>query len=328
MSLAGLGLGCPLTAPASEDPQAYPSRLIHLVVPFSPGGPTDVLARALAVRLAARLHQPVIVDNRAGAASLIGTRAVAEAPPDGHTLLVSIDSSLAFAPAVRPGAGSPGLLAELRVVSTLASFSQMLVVAPGSGLSSFTVFAEACRQGLSYASSGHGTPGHLAMEVLTREMGARMIHVPYRGAVPALVDLLGGHVQCAFLPTPLVLGYLSQGKLRALALSGSRRSRLAPEVPTVAELGYPQALTEPTFLMLVPAATPGRVVRRLNLESRKALSAPDLQARMLRMDMQPAWMEPQESQMFLRAGAARWSEVARRMLEHPTPRMSPGPIRR
>ena len=287
--------------------------MLQLVVPFSPGGPTDVLARALAERFGARLGQPAIVENRSGAAGLIGARAVAAAAPDGHTLLVTVDSSLAFAPLVRSDASAAGITRTLQPVSSLAAFSQMLVVPRDSELTHLAEFMHAARQGMTYASSGHGTPGHLAMEMLTGATDARLVHVPYRGAMPAVNDLLGGHVESAFLPTPAVLHHVAHGRLRALAVSGSRRSPRAPEVPTVAELGHPHATTELNFLLLAPTDTPERVVRRLSVESRHALSLPQVRERLQRVDMDPAWSSPEDTVNQLRLQSRRWAEVAARV---------------
>ena len=312
-TLATLGAGVAPVAMSHPVPPPFPRRMLSLVVPFSPGGPTDVLARALAERFSARMGQPTIVENRAGAAGSIGARAVATADPDGHTLLVSVDSSLAFAPLVRADVALPDVTRTLQPVSSLATFSQMLVVPPDSRLTHLAEFMHAARQGMSYASSGNGTPGHLAMEMLIGASGARLAHIPYRGAMPALNDLLGGHVESGFLPTPAVLNHVRRGRLRALAVSGSRRSRGAPEVPTVAELGHPQATTELSFLLLAPADTPQRAVRRLSVESRHALSLPQVRERLQRVDMEPVWASPDDTVVRLRLQMRRWAEVAARV---------------
>lgn len=289
--------------------QAYPSKTITIVVPFPPGGPNDILAREIAQRLGPALKQTIIVDNRSGATGNIGAQAVARAPADGHTLLLTLDTALTANPELYGKRMGYDPERELRPVSGLAYFSQMLVVSPSTKITGFKQFVEAAKKGLNYASAGNASPGHLTMEALQSLVGGQLNHVPYRGNAPAVVDLLGGQVQAGFVATPSVAQHAASGKLTALAVSGSKRSPLAPNVPTIAELGYPAATTEFSYVLLAPAATPDAVVQQLNTEVRKALAADGLPAKLRALDIEPTGTTPQQAAAELKSGRERWTKV-------------------
>ncbi|NML14919.1 Bug family tripartite tricarboxylate transporter substrate binding protein [Azohydromonas caseinilytica] len=289
--------------------QAWPSKPITLVAPFPAGGPLDVVARAVAEQLSAGLKQTVVVDNRAGATGNIGAQAVARAPADGHTLLMTIDTSLTANPTLYGKRMGFDAERDLRPVATTASFSQMLVVNPSSGIQDFKGFIERARKGLNYGSAGNASPGHLTMEALGSLIGGQLNHVPYRGNAPAVTDLLGGQIPAGFVAIPSVAQHVDGGKLKALAVSGSKRSPLAPQVPTVAELGHAGATTDFSFVLMAPAGTPDPVVKRLHEETVRALAQEPVAQRLRALDLVPVGAGPEQTATLLREGRARWARV-------------------
>ncbi|WP_298234356.1 tripartite tricarboxylate transporter substrate binding protein [uncultured Azohydromonas sp.] len=289
--------------------QSFPSKPITLVAPFPAGGPLDVVARALGEQLAAGLKQPVVVDNRSGATGNIGAQAVARAPADGHTLLLTIDTSLTANPTLYGKRMGFDVERDLRPVATTASFSQMLVVTPASGIQDFKGFMERARKGLNYGSAGNASPGHLTMEALGSLIGGELNHVPYRGNAPAVTDLLGGQIPAGFVAIPSVAQHVDGGKLKALAVSGSKRSPLAPQVPTIAELGYAGATTDFSFVLMAPAGTPDGVVKRLHEETVRALAQETVVQRLRALDLVSAPTGPGQTASLLREGRARWARV-------------------
>lgn len=288
---------------------AYPSKPITLVVPFPAGGPNDILARAIAERVGPVLKQPIMVDNRSGATGNIGAQAVARAPADGHTLLLTLDTSITANPALYGKRMGYDPEKDLKPVASLGRFSQMLVVSPSSKIADFKQFVEAARKDLNYASAGNASPGHLTMESLQTLIGGRLNHIPYRGNAPAVTDLLGGQVQAGFVATPSVAQHVAAGKLIPLAVSGAKRSKLAPSVPTVTELGYPAATAEFGYVLMVPSATPEPIVQLLNAEFRKALADPGVSSRLQAMDIEPIAGTTQQAATDLKAGRERWTKL-------------------
>lgn len=289
--------------------QTYPSKAITVVVPFPPGGPNDIIARTLGQQLATQLKQPVIVENKAGATGNIGALAVSKANPDGQTLLLTLDTSITANPELYGKSMGFDPQKDLRPISTLARFSQMLVVNPSAGIHSFKQFVETAKKGLNYGSAGNASPGHLTMEALQSLIGGDLNHIAYRGNAPAVVDLLGGQVQAGFIATPSVAQHVANGKLTALAVSGSKRSVLAPKVPTLTELGYPAGTTEFSYVLLAPAATPEAVVQLLNTEIRKILTSDAMIEKLKSLDIEPLGNTPQQAAADLAAGRARWSAI-------------------
>ena len=274
---AATGIAAPGTAQ-----QPYPSRTITVIVPFSPGGTGDIVARVVAEKLAPALGQSVMVENRAGAAGTLGTRAVVAAAPDGHTLLLGQTGEIAIAPHWNKSAGYE-TSRDLQPIA-LATIVPLALVAPGKA--SYSSVAEmlktASGKGLSFASAGAGTPGHFAGEVLKYRTKSNLAHVPYKGAAPALNDLLGGHVDFFFSGFPAAIPYVKAGNLKLLAVSSSRRSEVAPDVPTVAEASgiaeFDITLWQGFF---APRGTPTEIVARLNGEINRILLQPDVKAKLL-----------------------------------------------
>ncbi|PBI85137.1 Tripartite tricarboxylate transporter family receptor [Variovorax boronicumulans] len=290
----------------------WPTKPVRLVVAFPAGAPGDIVSRLMQPALQKALGQPVVVDNKPGAGGNIGMQEVARAT-DGHTVLVGPDTMLTINPhlyrklAIRP-------MEDLVPVTQLAAFSQELVCFPGAGIKTLPELLAAARaKPMSYASGGPGVPGHMAMEMLLADAGVQMQHVPYRGPSPAMQDVMGGMVPCGFLASPTVGPIIRDGKLVAIAVSGSKRLGSQPTVPTVAQAGiqgYDASFAE---MMAMPRATPPAVVSRLQAEVAKALAAPELRERLATMDLEVVANTPEEAARRLRAEHQRWGQVAARV---------------
>jgi tripartite-type tricarboxylate transporter receptor subunit TctC len=308
--LLGLGLAAAIAAAAPA--QDYPARPVKVIVPFAAGGPLDLVARGLGDKLAARLKQPFVVENRPGAGGNIGTDAAAKAAPDGHTLLAVLSGTLTANPALYAKLPfSPET--DLRPISLLTTSTQMLVVHPTVPVHSVAEFvALAKREPISYAHAGPGSGGHLAMEYFRLMARFEAVQVPYRGNAPLVVDLVGGQVKAGFVATAGVLAHVRAGRLRGLAISSVKRSPLAPEVPTTAEAGYPDLKLNTYFVLLAPAKTPPPIVALLEREARAALEAPDLQAKFRAQDIEPLGSTAAEARAALRDETALWADIVRR----------------
>lgn len=291
--------------------QAYPTKTVRIVNPYPAGGPLDVIARVVAERLSERLGQPFIVENKPGATGNIGSHTVAKAEPDGHTLLVISDTVITVNPSIYKKMPFDAAKA-FRPIATLATLDAVLVVNPSVPAKTFAEFAAlARREKLTYASGGGGSPAHIAMELVRQQIGAEMVHVPYKGTAPVVTDLVGGQVQAALSATPGVLPHVRSGRLRALAVAGSARSPLMPDVPTLAEVGYPQATSEFAFMLLAPADTPDAVVATLEQEVRRAMAAEGVRERFVQMGMAVPEISSAEAAARLRAGTAKWGKVVK-----------------
>ena len=297
---------------ASASAQTYPSRAITLVVAYAPGGTGDLIARVVSDKLASTLGQSVVVENRAGAGGAIATRSVIASPADGHTLLVGQTGEISITPHWSKTAGyDPNK--DLQPVA-LATIVPLALVAPGSA--PYSTVAEmlkaAAGQGLSFASAGAGTPGHFAGEVLKLKTKANLAHVPYKGAGPALNDLLGGHVHFFFSGLPAAVPYVKAGSLKLLAVSTGNRSSFAPEVPTVAEASgigdFDIALWQGFF---APRGTPSEVVGRLNTEINRILQEPDVKARLVDAGAEVTPMSVGQFEAFVKAEVVKFAAIIR-----------------
>ena len=305
--MLGAGLAWPALAVAQ---QPWPQRAITIVVPFAPGGPVDNAARPLAEGLRRQLGQPIVIENRAGAGGLVGTRLVAQARPDGYTLLVGSPGPLTIAPAASPDAPDP--LRVLAPVALIAESPQVLVVPPSSSATTLDAFvALARRRELNLGSAGIGTTPHLAMELFARIAGLRFEHVPYRGTGAALPDVMAGKIDGLFGDISAVLGPVEAGQLRALAVTGRDRSALAPSIPSAAELGYPQLAVRNWQALLAPAGTPEPVLARLAEAVAAALADPGVRAALARQGSTPGEGGPERLATFLREERATWDPVVR-----------------
>ncbi len=274
----------------------FPDKRIQIIVPYAAGGPVDLTARALAQQLQGAFKQPVVVLNQAGGSGNIGAAAVARSAPDGYTLLLTADTALTANVALFGAKMGYEPARDLRPVTTVLSYGQMLAVHPSVPVKNLRDFiAMARQQPVTYASAGNGAPGHLAMEMFVSLTGIKATHIPYKGTSQAVNDLLGGQVQSGFMITPGVIQQVRAGKLVPLAVSSSKRSALAPDVPTIAEAGLPAATTESTFVLLAPAATPELVVRLLNTQVRAAIQSEPVQSFMRGLDLNPVGDTPEEA---------------------------------
>jgi tripartite-type tricarboxylate transporter receptor subunit TctC len=324
-ALASLALGMlvllgPL--PAGAQPQAaapaYPSRAVRILVGSPPGGPADTVARLFAEQLGLRLKRPVIIESRPGMANSLAAGIAAKSVPDGHTLVLSPDTVLTVNPLAEPK-----LLfdprTELVNISLLASFTQMLVCKADRGIRSAGELADRSRaQRLRYASGGAGSPGHLATEMFLQATGGKLVHVSYRGPVPAVQAVLSGEVDSGFLPTATVLPYVKSGALVALAVSSATPSPLAPEVPTLA-MSLNQPALDISFQLVLQSARglPAPVLATLERAAMEIMRQPELRAKLQALDLVPVGSSTQEAEALLRAEATRWEPVVKRLALRP-----------
>jgi tripartite-type tricarboxylate transporter receptor subunit TctC len=309
LQLAGLAGG--LTAPVWAQ-AAWPERPVRIVLPFPPGGPSDMVIRLAAERMQAALRQPIVIDNKPGAGGNLGAAEVARAAPDGYTWLWSTDTLVTVNPHVYKSLGfAPEALAPVTIGT---AFSQTLVCHPSVGVKTLAeLIAKARATKMSYASGGAGVPGHLSMELLQSMAGFDMTHVPYKGPAPAMQDVMGGQVPCGLLAGPTVLPQVRAGKLVALAVSGSRRSPTLPEVPTVAEAGVAGYVADFTLAMWAPRGVPDPIVARMRQAFVDALRTPEAAERLKASDQTLVGNTPAEAAAQLAADNRKWGEVARRI---------------
>jgi tripartite-type tricarboxylate transporter receptor subunit TctC len=270
--------GQPRPAAAAAD---YPTRPITLVVPYDAGGGNDVIARLVAGKMSANLGEPIVVENRGGAGSLIGTRYVAKSKPDGYTLLIAT-SALAINPALYADAGYDPQK-DFAPVGLIATSANVVLVRPSLPVRSVRELIALAKQQpgkLDFASTGTGTSTHLAAELFASMAGVKMTAIPYKGVAPAVTDLLGGHVDLMFCPTASVVGLVKDQKLRALAVTGAKRSSQFPQLPTLAETGLPGYAAELHYGIVAPSGTPVPIIARLNAALNGALATADVQNRL------------------------------------------------
>jgi tripartite-type tricarboxylate transporter receptor subunit TctC len=311
LSLLLAGLAGGLTAPAWAQ-AAWPERPLRIVLPFPPGGPSDMVIRLAAERMQATLRQPIVIDNKPGAGGNLGAAEVARAAPDGYTWLWSTDTLVTVNPHVYKSLGfAPEALAPVTIGT---AFSQTLVCHPSVGAKTLAeLVAKARATKMSYASGGAGVPGHLSMELLQSMAGFEMTHVPYKGPALAMQDVMGGQVPCGLLAGPTVLPQVRAGKLVALAVSGSRRSPTLPEIPTVAEAGVAGYVADFTLAMWAPRGVPDPIVARMRQAFVDALRTPEAAERLKASDQTLVGNTPAEAAAQLAADNRKWGEVARRI---------------
>jgi tripartite-type tricarboxylate transporter receptor subunit TctC len=292
--------------------QPYPSKPLHVIVPFPPGGPTDVLGRVLGQGLSDAMGQPSVVETKVGAAGNIGVDYTAKAAPDGYTMAIVPLGNIAVNPTLFPNL--PYKAADLAPVTMLATVENVLVVnaaVPANSLKELLALAAQKPGTLSFASPGAGSQAHLAGELMGLNANVRLLHVPYKGVGPAINDLLGGQVTMMFAQASSVLPHIKGGKLRAIGVASLKRSALLPEVPTLAEQGLPRFEAVSWYALMVPAATPPAIVDRLNAETVKLLARPDLKEKLAAQGMDAGGGKPQDLASAIQAETQRWSEVIR-----------------
>jgi tripartite-type tricarboxylate transporter receptor subunit TctC len=310
--LAAVGAAALLPGVVRAQPAAFPSRPVRIIVPQAPGGASDALARVMAARLGERWGQNVVVENRAGAGGNVGTEAVAKSPGDGHVLLMGYAGTNSINPALyaRPGWEPKDLVG----VATLAAVPFALVVSPQLGVANveqFVAVARAKADAVGYGSAGNGSVNHLLGVMFGAAAGVQMLHVPYKGAAPAITDLIGGQVQAVFTSLPSVAGFIQRGQLRALAVTSPARSPAFPEIPTLAESGVRGMDVSPWFGLLAPAATPAAVVARINADVNALLATQEVKERFASSGADVLSSSPERFAELMRDDLARWAKVVR-----------------
>jgi len=292
--------------------QSYPSKPIRLVVPYPPGGPLDIMARAIGQKLTEAWSQPVVVDNRAGAGGNIGADLVAKSPADGYTLLMGAVATHAINPTLY-GKVPYDPVKDFAPVALVAQVPNILVVNPALPVKSVKELIELARARpgyLNFGSGSTGSTGHLAGELFKTMAGVQMVHIPYKGGAPAMADLLAGQVQLMFDNLANALPNVRAGRLRALAVTTLARSPAMPDLPTIAESGLPEFDLTTWFGLMVPAGTPADIVAKLNAETVRALNAKDMRERLEKMGAEPpANNTPEHFAAFIRAEAAKYAKV-------------------
>jgi len=291
--------------------QPYPSKPIKMVIGFPPGGPSDIFGRAFANALSANLGQPVIVENKAGVGGVLGMDGVAKSAPDGYTLGLNNQGAVAMAPyAMTKMPFNPNK--DLALVTTVVKVPEVLVVHPSLGVSTFAELLAAAKKNpgkINYGSAGAGGITHLAGELLKAEAKVDLVHVPYKGAAPAVSDLLGGQVQMGIFDVPIVLPHVRSGKLKALAVTTGKRVPTLPDVPTTAEVGYSKVISDNWYGLVVPAATPADVVKRLNAAAVTVLRSKEVMEQFEKVGGIAFPSTPEEYRVFLTDEQSKWSKI-------------------
>lgn len=290
--------------------QGYPAKPIRVIIPYPPGGGNDIVVRSIGQKLAERLGQSVLVENKPGGGTLIGAEAAAKSAPDGYSLFLGTIATMSINPSLyRVLPYDP--VKDFAPITQLVNYSMLLVVNPSVPANSVAeLLALAKTRQLSYASFGNGSTSHLGMELLKAMTGVQLLHVPYKGSLPALTDVMGGQVPVMFVDLPPSLSQIKSGRVRALGVSSLQRSTLMPEVPTVAE-------TVPSFSyaswagLLAPAGTPAPIIARLHDEIVHVLSQPDIKAQLSGLGAEPVGSTPQEFAALIRSEIAKWAKVVK-----------------
>ena len=295
--------------------QNYPVRPIRFIIPFTPGGNTDVLGRILAQKMTESFGQQVVIDNRPGAGGTLGVEQTARATPDGYTIVMGTFGGVLVANSLYTNLGYDPQR-DLAPVALVSAPPGLLVVNPGVPVKSvqeLITYARANDGKLNYGSSGAGTWNHLFGELFNAMAKTRITHIPYKGAAPATTDLIGGQIQVMFSPFPPTLPHMKANRLRALGVSTAKRSGLLPDIPTVAESGLPGYAAEGWFAVLAPAKTPQPVIDKLNAELNRALQLPDVKASLAADGAEPAGGTPQDLAKSIREGSQKWGKLIKEL---------------
>lgn len=305
--LTGLSL---LLMPASVMAQDFPNKPIKLIVPFPAGGPNDIIARIVGQRMSELMKQPVVIENRGGQGGVLGTDTVAKAQPDGYTIGIVSASSLVINPYMEKVPYD--VVRDFAPITLVVTVPEMLVVAsnvPATNMAELVALAKAQPGKLNFASAGLGGLPHLAGELFKLTAKIDVVHVPYRGAAPAINDLLGQQVQMTFLDLPVILPHIKAGSLRPIALGARQRAPTAPDVPTTAEVGMPDLLIENWYGMIAPGATPPAIIAALNKVATTSLADPAVKEKLASQGLTPAGDTPEHFREFIGSEAAKWAKV-------------------
>jgi tripartite-type tricarboxylate transporter receptor subunit TctC len=293
--------------------QAWPNKPVRLVVPYAPGGTTDVVARVIAEHLGQRLGQNIVIENRPGKGAMIGTALVAKAAPDGYTLLMSVISGLSISPTLY-GGGDFDPMADFVHVALASRNPSVLVVHPSfaaKSMQDYVAYAKANPEKLAFATSGAGSSNHLLGVRLQQLIGVPLVHVPYRGAGPAMVDTIAGNVPSMFDSLPSAAPHIKAGKVRAIAVSSDERNPAFPDVPTMKEQGFPDLISYSWFGISAPARTPAPIVERLATEMQAVLKHPDVVKRWAELGAESSTMSPAEFSRFVQSEIDKWVPVVK-----------------
>jgi tripartite-type tricarboxylate transporter receptor subunit TctC len=302
-----------LAAPAAFC-QTYPSKPIRIVVPFAAGGPADITARTIAPRMTELLGPPIIVDNRGGANGVIGAEAAIKSPPDGYTMLMST-SSITSINMVTYGDRPPyDTLRDLQPLSPVMFTTSLIVLhpsMPAKTLKELVALAKGRPNQITFGSAGTGGTLHFGLEMLMREANVKITHVPFKGAGPAVTDLIGGQINGMFVDLPVISPYVKSGKVRALAVTSRERSQYFPDIPTTKEAGYPGVEMTNCYGLLVPARTPKDVVAKLHDAIVRTVATQSVRDNFMRVGADPQTMSPDEFARFIRADIEKWGRLAK-----------------
>jgi tripartite-type tricarboxylate transporter receptor subunit TctC len=305
--LTGVAL---LLLPALASAQDFPNKPIRLIVPFPPGGPNDIIARVVGQRMSELIKQPVVIENRGGQGGVLGTDAVAKAAPDGYTIGIVSASSLVINPTMEKVPYD--VARDFAPVTLVTTVPEMLVVASNvaaKDMGELVALARGQPGKLNFASAGVGGLPHLAGELFKLTAGIDIVHVPYRGAAPAINDLLGQQVQMAFLDLPVILPHIKAGTLRPIALGAPKRAPTSPEVPTTAEVGMPDLLIENWYGMIAPGGTPANIVNFINRAANEAMSDPQVAQKLADQGLTVAGDTPEHFRDYIGAESQKWAKV-------------------
>ena len=310
--LLALAVSALITATSAHS-QSYPSKPIRIVVPFSAGGPTDITVRNIAPRLTELLGQSIVVDNKAGANGIIGAEAVAKSPPDGYTLLM-VTASVAAINMVTYAKPPYDTLRDLQALTPIMTTTSLIVVHPSlpvKTLKDLVALAKARPNEITFGSAGTGGTLHLGLELLMQEAKIKINHVPYKGAAPAVVDVIAGQINGMFVDLPVVSPYVKDHKVRALAVTSAQRSQYFPDVPSTKEAGYPGVEMTNYYGLLLPAKTPRDIVMKLHDAVVKAVNTPRVRENLIAVGADPLTMTPDEFTRFIRADIEKWGKLVK-----------------
>src|ERR1700744_2549495 len=302
-----------LVAPMVASAQDFPNRQIRLIVPFPPGGPNDIIARLVGQRMSELFKQSIIIDNRSGQGGALGTDVIAKAAPDGYTIGITSASSIVISPTMEKVAYDPRK--DLAPVTLVTTVPEMLVVAsnvPANNMAELVALAKAQPGKLNFASAGVGGLPHRAGGLVKLPAKIDIVHVPYRGAAPAINDLLGQQVQMTFLDLPVILPQIKAGNLKPIALGARERPKQAPDVPTTAEVGMPDLLIENWYGMVGPAGLPREILDKINRVAVEAMSDPSVKDKLTDQGLTLVPQTPEEFRAFIATEAAKWSNVVKK----------------
>ena len=312
--LKWLCAGAALLVATQVHAQTFPSKPIRIVVPFAAGGPADITARTIAPRMTELLGPPIIVDNRGGANGVIGAEAAIRAPADGYTMLMST-SSVTSINMVTYGDKPPyDTLRDLQPLTPVMTTTSLLVLhpsMPAKTLKELVALAKARPAQITFGSAGTGGTLHFGIEMLQREAGVKLTHVPFKGAGPAVTDLIGGQINGMFVDLPVISPYVKSGKVRAIAVTSVERSQYFPDIPTTREAGYPGVEMTNVYGLLVPAKTPRDAVMKLHDAVVKTVATPAVRERLMSVGADPRTMTPEEFTKFIRADIEKWGKLAK-----------------